>query len=60
MDDEAAYICPSCGEEIIIPIDLTAGREQQYIEDCPVCCAPNIITVRLGDGEIADVSVQPE
>jgi len=25
MKDEASYICDSCGEEIVLPIDLTAG-----------------------------------
>ena len=45
--DEAAYICPSCGEQIVIPIDPTAGNDQQYTEDCPVCCNPNIIHLEL-------------
>jgi hypothetical protein len=49
---EAAYICDACGEEIVIPIDTTAGAEQEYVEDCPVCCRPNIIHVELSeDGE---------
>jgi hypothetical protein len=25
MKDEATYQCDSCGEEIVVPIDLTAG-----------------------------------
>ena len=41
--DEASYICPTCGERIVIPIDPTAGADQTYTEDCPVCCNPNII-----------------
>lgn len=52
MDDEAAYVCPSCGEEIVIPIDITEGTSQRYVEDCPVCCCPNVISVEFGsDGE---------
>lgn len=31
--------CPYCGESIEIIID-TSVREQQYIEDCSVCCRP--------------------
>ncbi|ADB15472.1 hypothetical protein Psta_0787 [Pirellula staleyi DSM 6068] len=46
---EASYICDACGEEIVIPIDLSAGTEQQYVEDCPVCCRPNVIYVELGE-----------
>lgn len=43
--DEASYLCDSCGEEIVIPLDPTAGSHQQYVEDCPVCCHPNVIRV---------------
>ena len=50
MHDEASYTCDSCGEEIVIPIDLAAGHEQTYVEDCPVCCAPQVIHVRLDEG----------
>ena len=43
--DEASYICNSCGEEIVVPLDYSAGRLQEYVEDCPVCCNPNVIFV---------------
>ena len=43
MKDEAGYVCDSCGEEIVVPIDLSAGTSQEYVEDCPVCCRPNVI-----------------
>ncbi|MFT7485288.1 MAG: hypothetical protein ACI9F9_001135 [Candidatus Paceibacteria bacterium] len=48
--DEASYTCDSCGEEIVIPIDHSAGREQEYVEDCPVCCNANVIRVHLEAG----------
>jgi hypothetical protein len=38
MKDQASYVCDSCGEEIVVPIDLSAGSAQEYVEDCPVCC----------------------
>lgn len=41
------------GEEVIVPIDPSAGREQEYVEDCPECCAPVLLQVRVGsEGEI--------
>ncbi len=49
MQDEASYLCQSCGEEIVVPIDVTAGERQEYVEDCPVCCHPNIIHVNFDD-----------
>jgi hypothetical protein len=56
--DDVAYVCGACGEEIVIPVDLSAGSRQEYIEDCPVCCRPNIIHVEVGDG--GDVRVWSE
>ncbi len=41
--DEGRYTCPTCGEEIVIPLDPSGGNEQQYVEDCPVCCNPSVI-----------------
>lgn len=49
MDAEARYVCDSCGEEIVVPIDLSAGSRQRYVEDCPVCCNPNVVHVQLDD-----------
>lgn len=45
--DEAAYICDACGEEIVIPVDVSAGTHQTYVEDCPVCCQPSVIHVEV-------------
>jgi hypothetical protein len=47
MDIEATYVCGACGEEIVIPIDLSQGDRQEYIEDCPVCCRANVITIEI-------------
>ncbi len=40
VEAEATYVCDSCGEEIVVPVDLSAGAHQDYVEDCPVCCHP--------------------
>ena len=53
MNDEARYLCGACGEEVVIPIDVSQGERQEYIEDCPVCCRANIIRVEVDvDGEV--------
>ena len=52
LDEESSYICNSCGEEIVVPLDYTQGQNQEYVEDCPVCCHPNIIFVEFSvDGQ---------
>ncbi len=59
--DEGSYTCPSCGETIVIPLDRTAGHEQRYVEDCPVCCHPNVIQVEFfDDGETPRVWADAE
>ncbi len=59
MQNEGSYICDSCGEEIVIPIDPSAGSSQQYTEDCPVCCRANVIHVDFNAGR-ADVRAVAE
>jgi hypothetical protein len=59
MRDDASYVCDSCGEDIVVPIDWSAGSRQSYVEDCPVCCNPNLIHVELDDGA-AYVRSEPE
>jgi hypothetical protein len=54
LDYEASYICGACGEEIVVPVDLSQGAEQEYVEDCPVCCRANVIRVEVDpDGEVS-------
>ena len=51
--EEASYLCDSCGEEIVIPVDLSAGAVQEYVEDCPVCCHPHVVHVEVEEhGEV--------
>ena len=57
---EAAYVCDACGEEIVVPVDAAAGAEQEYVEDCPVCCRPNVIHVDVDSGGDVRVSAAAE
>jgi hypothetical protein len=47
MRDETTYVCDGCGEEIVIPVDFSAGDSQRYVEDCPVCCQPNVVVLEI-------------
>ena len=60
MPEEATYICDACGEEVVVPIDLSAGGVQEYVEDCPVCCHPNVIHVEIDDDGDVRVWAEPE
>ena len=60
MQEEVSYLCDCCGEEIVIPIDLSAGTNQQYVEDCPVCCRPNVIRIAIDEAEGVRVWAESE
>jgi hypothetical protein len=60
MNDESSYICGACGEEIVVPIDLSQGDRQQYVEDCPVCCRANVVRVEVDDEGEATVWAELE
>jgi hypothetical protein len=50
--------CPHCGEAINLTLDLSIP-EQSYIEDCPVCCKPMLVSYSATDGELAEFNVDP-
>jgi len=60
MNDDASYICDACGEEIVVPVDPTGGEHQEYVEDCPVCCRPNVIHVDFDEDGDVQVRAEPE
>jgi transcription elongation factor Elf1 len=52
-DVEATYVCDTCGEEIVVSVDVSGGRQQDYVEDCPVCCNPMVLHVEIDpDGDV--------
>jgi len=60
MNEEESYTCDSCGEEIVIPIDPSSGSTQEYVEDCPVCCNPNLIHVQIAEDGSVTISAKAE
>jgi hypothetical protein len=50
------YICSICGVENETFVDPSAGLRQTYVEDCAVCCRPQVLTILI-DEESGFVSV---
>ena len=42
---ESGFQCAACGEWNTTSVDESAGRRQNYVEDCQVCCKPNVLHV---------------
>ena len=49
--------CPHCWETISLTLDLSIP-EQSYVEDCPVCCKPMLVSYTAADGEVAEFNVE--
>ncbi len=59
MLDTERIDCPYCGEAIEILIDPSIP-EQNYIEDCQVCCRPITVRVSVDPATGAQVSARAE
>ncbi len=60
LSDERRVGCPYCAEPFFAVIDASAGS-QQYVEDCPVCCAPILFDTRVDqDGKQAALTLRRE
>ena len=58
VEGEVEVWCPYCGERATVAVDPGGGGEQDYVEDCPVCCRPWSVHVHItGSGEV-HVSVE--
>ena len=60
MDELGHYTCPACGETIDVRVDPTAGSYQEYVEDCPVCCRPNVLRIRFDGDHAASIEATAE
>lgn len=55
----ATFYCGYCGEPNETSVDLSQGADQSYVEDCQVCCRPNVLRV-VADPGSGDVSIAAE
>jgi hypothetical protein len=40
---DSGFQCAGCGQWNATVVDHSAGRSQSYVEDCQVCCMPNLL-----------------
>ena len=56
---ESGFQCAACGEWNHTTVDESAGRRQNYVEDCQVCCKPNVLRVEY-DSSAQEFSITAE
>ena len=60
MQEEAQIPCPFCWETLNILLDLSIP-EQDYIEDCQVCCQPIRISYQSSaEGQLLSLSAEQD
>ena len=58
--DETFY-CAFCFQANSIFVDPSGGSTQSYVEDCQVCCQPNVLFIAWDDdSECFHVDSHPE
>ncbi|MAE67607.1 MAG: CPXCG motif-containing cysteine-rich protein [Phycisphaeraceae bacterium] len=50
--------CPHCGESIQLAVDPSGGESQEYVEDCPVCCNPNLLHLQFDEEGRASIHAE--
>ncbi len=55
--EEFDITCPYCGEIINVLVDGSAG-EQDYYEDCSVCCSPILFIMSFNEQNTIELRVK--
>lgn len=58
IKNEGVYNCAFFGNEIVVPIDESAGTKQEFVDDCPKCSQTNVIHVQIDGGSNVQVWVK--
>lgn len=56
---ESGFQCAGCGEWNMTVVDSSGGNAQTYVEDCQVCCKPNLLRVQY-DAEQQEFVIHAE
>jgi hypothetical protein len=56
---DTGFQCAGCGQWNETSVDESAGRNQSYVEDCQICCKPNVLKISW-DPEIEEFFISTE
>lgn len=58
---DSSFICAYCFETNSHYVDPAGGALQRYVEDCQVCCQPNVLYAHWNErDESYDITSEPE
>lgn len=44
---EGRYFCDTCNQEVFVPLDVSAGQRQDFVEECPLCGSPMVLRAEI-------------
>ena len=60
VEDSREVTCPWCGEPNTVSIDPGAEGDDEFVQDCSVCCRPWQVRIQIRRDDSVDVSVRAE
>lgn len=60
FETETDVTCPHCGETMSLTLDPAGGVEQEYVQDCEVCCRPWRVRLSYDAAGVAHVELHAE
>lgn len=58
---DSVFTCAFCLEPNSVFVEPDAGESQRYVEDCQICCQPNLLFITWNeDQEIYEIESEPE
>ena len=58
MDNVIEYSCPYCGEINCAEVFISDGRNQNFVNDCEVCCRPIELKVNFDREGNPDIEIK--
>jgi transcription elongation factor Elf1 len=60
MELETTFVCAFCLHVNETTVDPTGGTRQEYVEDCQICCRPNLLQITVDpDARTAEITAVP-
>jgi hypothetical protein len=56
----AALLCPYCGQPAEVDVDLGGAAEQDFEQDCAVCCRPWRVHLEADEDGVPTISLHRE
>ncbi len=59
QEESCSFCCAYCGQLNEVLVDVTAGATQMFVEDCTVCCRPNVLRLKI-DTAADSITIEAE